>query len=597
MKTKLKTTTSNVKMMTRDTVPSKFSSLHGDLVSALFKVIAVPKYSLQALELYESNHPKWPIALFLVISCILSGMVCSWGWYHNNLTLSRIGALFNIGIFAFLNHPSVQFPFEKECTITRNYQIGIIIGVLTNFSLSFQEKIIRMVAMFVIGSYISMISPYSNYTQDTLPKLGSSIILSVILLKITQYYQSMMDHRMILNWRIDHITVHAARIVLAAIFLHHTYNLLSGIDYSNNHNNSGENIDSNSNPAYQAMTDLIKVAVTASIGFAATGSFRKEIANKEELEVLVKQRTMQLQKQADKFLMVNLALQASETAIAITDSKRCIIWTNESFNQLQRMRKNQNSSRDNNVTVLGRPIASVLSLREGDNSNQDATRTTTQKQFLKSFDIHSRIEDEIVLPHEGDNYSISEESKTFHLEVSPFIPPAYHHHDNEDESREKKDTYSTTEDDSTRFLVVFKDITADRKRQDAEKVAQEEAMMSKAMSDSMVTLTHELRTPLQGIMGVTSLLLQHENDDSDNKASCSGMSKDSYESLKLIMASSSLLLNLINNLLDVKKVSSKSKSLKRTHYLTTLLITFFSPSPLLFFLPALLFLTSLNIWY
>lgn len=52
-------------------------------------------------------------------------------------------------------------------------------------------------------------------------------------------------------------------------------------------------------------------------------------------------------------------------------------------------------------------------------------------------------------------------------------------------------------------------------------------------------------------MGITSLLLQgHE------------LSYDAMESLKLIMASSSLLLNLINNLLDVKKATSKSKFMR-----------------------------------
>jgi signal transduction histidine kinase len=99
-------------------------------------------------------------------------------------------------------------------------------------------------------------------------------------------------------------------------------------------------------------------------------------------------------------------------------------------------------------------------------------------------------------------------------------------------------------------LVVFKDITADRAKEQAELKAHDEAMMAKAMGESMVTLTHELRTPLQGIMGVTSLLLQQTGD----------LNTETLESLKLIMASSSLLLNLINNLLDVKKATAKSKS-------------------------------------
>ena len=51
-------------------------------------------------------------------------------------------------------------------------------------------------------------------------------------------------------------------------------------------------------------------------------------------------------------------------------------------------------------------------------------------------------------------------------------------------------------------------------------------------------------------MGITSLMLQAPE-----------LSNDSMESLKLIMASSTLLLNLINNLLDVKKATAKSESI------------------------------------
>ena len=54
---------------------------------------------------------------------------------------------------------------------------------------------------------------------------------------------------------------------------------------------------------------------------------------------------------------------------------------------------------------------------------------------------------------------------------------------------------------------------------------------------------------MQGIMGVTGMLLQ-QKQNADAVL---------VESLRLIMASSGLLLNLINNLLDVKKINSKSE--------------------------------------
>ena len=73
-------------------------------------------------------------------------------------------------------------------------------------------------------------------------------------------------------------------------------------------------------------------------------------------------------------------------------------------------------------------------------------------------------------------------------------------------------------------------------------------------------LQHELRTPLQGIMGITSLMLEQQDYERDSEQLMHGsLMKDHSESLGLIMASSSLLLNLINNLLDVKKATANSK--------------------------------------
>ena len=57
-------------------------------------------------------------------------------------------------------------------------------------------------------------------------------------------------------------------------------------------------------------------------------------------------------------------------------------------------------------------------------------------------------------------------------------------------------------------------------------------------------------------MGVTGMLLQQKKN----------ADAVMVESLRLIMASSGLLLNLINNLLDVKKVNSESKLLSIALY-------------------------------
>ena len=67
-------------------------------------------------------------------------------------------------------------------------------------------------------------------------------------------------------------------------------------------------------------------------------------------------------------------------------------------------------------------------------------------------------------------------------------------------------------------------------------------------------------------MGVTGMLIQeHTIEDEQADSNLVG-------SLKLIMASSGLLLNLINNLLDVKKFDSESKS-HQLYLLTSILYT------------------------
>lgn len=244
---------------------------------------------------------------------------------------------------------------------------------------------------------------------------------------------------------------------------------------------------------------IARWAFLTFVGMAATGTFEDEKLQKERLEKLVQKRTQTLH-------MVNLALQASETAIAITENSGCIIWVNSAFEHL---------SGENGASLLGVCLKNVI-------YNLDSSRKENKYLLMESYDNPSEVSEK--------DFKIGKSA--FHLEATPFSSESY-----------RKD--EPVQND--RFLMVFKDITAMRERDIAEKKAQQEAMLAKAMSESMVTLTHELRTPLQGIMGVTSLLLQQAGD----------LTKDVVDSLKLIMASSTLLLNLINNLLDVKKENAK----------------------------------------
>eukprot|EP00536_Pseudo-nitzschia_multiseries_P004933 jgi/Psemu1/189374/e_gw1.87.68.1 len=280
--------------------------------------------------------------------------------------------------------------------------------------------------------------------------------------------------------------VHSARLLLAAIYTNHAFGVFTNVFVYN----SEDILD-------QAIA-LTKATIIACVGSVATGVFKTNIDQKEELEALVQERTKVIHSKTKELRRITVAFKASETAIAITDSSRFVIWTNHAFEELAKRTKNMDLPLDKCTST---------------SSTGDSDDRT--------------------------NYR---EKSDYRVEVTPFV-----------DSDDVDENFSEMPSDNERklFLVAFHDITADYARKEAERVAREEALVSKAMKESMVTLTHELRTPLQGIMGITSLLLQQ-----DSSLGLKQSNKDALESLGLIMASSSLLLNLINNLLDVKKVTA-----------------------------------------
>ena len=151
--------------------------------------------------------------------------------------------------------------------------------------------------------------------------------------------------------------------------------------------------------------------------------------------------------------MVELALQASETAIAITDSNKKIIWLNGACDEIT---SKVLSSTEQEQSPIGKPLVEVLELET----------MHDEKKLAKAFS-DTRSEDEIRI-----------RKTIYHIEVSPYAytPSAVSNGQSKSNS-------------NGRFMVVLKNITAERAREVAEKAAREEAMLTKAMGDSMVTLT------------------------------------------------------------------------------------------------------------
>ena len=244
---------------------------------------------------------------------------------------------------------------------------------------------------------------------------------------------------------------------------------------------------------------IVQAGFFAVVGLAASSAFRDEIKMNEKLEALVKERTEKILEQTDHLHMVEHAMQASETAIAITDSDQRIMWCNLALEKLSGVNSAQLKNNCLLETLLG--------------------PDTKTERLCEGFQTNTSAHEDIVI-----------HDKQIHAVISRFP-----------DARRKEEGPN----DNSWFLVVLNDTTEARARERAEQNAKDETAKSQAMQESMQTLSHELRTPLQGIMGMTSLILR------DTKAAT-----EVIEAMTMVMTSAQLLLTLINNILDVRKMDA-----------------------------------------
>ncbi|WP_165171979.1 hybrid sensor histidine kinase/response regulator [Adlercreutzia sp. ZJ242] len=100
------------------------------------------------------------------------------------------------------------------------------------------------------------------------------------------------------------------------------------------------------------------------------------------------------------------------------------------------------------------------------------------------------------------------------------------------------------------LLVAVQDITSAKEREIASRIALEDAFRaaehaSRAKSDFLNSMSHDIRTPMNSIMGLTAIASMHA-DDPDRVHEC----------LNNITAASKHLLGLINEVLDMAKIES-----------------------------------------
>src|SRR5690606_17333945 len=83
---------------------------------------------------------------------------------------------------------------------------------------------------------------------------------------------------------------------------------------------------------------------------------------------------------------------------------------------------------------------------------------------------------------------------------------------------------------------------------------------SRLKDEFIAHLSHELRTPMNGIIGMTSLLLEHR------------LPKEIESYVNTIRTSGQTMLNIINDLLDLSKIEAGKVSLEKSSFDVRLLV-------------------------
>lgn len=105
--------------------------------------------------------------------------------------------------------------------------------------------------------------------------------------------------------------------------------------------------------------------------------------------------------------------------------------------------------------------------------------------------------------------------------------------------------------DSKMYCVIINDITENKKYEHAIKIAKEDAeIANKIKSEFLGNISHELHTPMNGILGITELLLEFEQPP------------ESLELLETLQQSSQSLLHTIDEILDFSEIDRDKLVLK-----------------------------------
>ena len=219
------------------------------------------------------------------------------------------------------------------------------------------------------------------------------------------------------------------------------------------------------------------------------------------------------------------------------------------------------------IEALSQEYVSVFLLNAGDNTYRIVRENEVGSEVTREYDradlALSTFVDRFVSPedrekmHEACSFSYMRE----HVPETGICQTGYTRTENGRTVYMQMNVARFTEDNSREYFVVgFRDISVAIEKELKVQQALEEAYQaaetaSRAKSDFLQTMSHDIRTPMNGIIGMTAIAAAHI-EDRERVSEC----------LRKITGASRHLLSLINEVLDMSKIESGKVALMEEEF-------------------------------
>lgn len=224
-----------------------------------------------------------------------------------------------------------------------------------------------------------------------------------------------------------------------------------------------------------------------------------------------KQAEQALRESEEQARKLSLVAARTDNAVVITDRMGCVEWVNEGFTRISGYEPKD---------IIGKTPGALL---QRDDVDKDAT-TRIKRAMLNGRGFHEEL---LNYSNSGTPYWIS-------MDAQPIF----------DESGEVQ-----------QYIAIEQDITERRQREeDLEEARLRAEEASKAKSKFLAMMSHEVRTPLNGVIGALGLL--RETDLNEQQHRYAETSRTSAESL----------LAIINDILDYSKMEAGKLDLEFTSF-------------------------------